>query len=70
MTECGKEKNKAACNCTYEPCAKKGLCCDCLRSHLRAGEFPACVFPPDVEKRFDRSIDCFIETYRQRGRWW
>jgi hypothetical protein len=41
-----------------------------LRSHLKAGEFPACVFPKDVEKTFDRSIERFIKTYQQRGGWW
>ena len=68
--ECKKEQNMKRCNCTYEPCGKKGVCCDCLSSHWRNGEFPACLFPDDVEKTFDRSIETFIKTYQKRGRWW
>jgi hypothetical protein len=70
MTECKVERNKEWCSCTYESCAKKGVCCDCLKSHLQSGEFPACLFPPDVERTYDRSIERFIRTYEERGRWW
>jgi hypothetical protein len=28
---------------------------------------PACFFPPDVERTYDRSIERFIEVYRERG---
>jgi len=70
MSECTRKKNRAKCSCTYEPCGTKGVCCDCLSKHLGAGEFPACLFPADVESTFDRSIECFIKTYQQRGRWW
>lgn len=55
------EANLARCNCTYEPCSKKGLCCECIKYHLSLGELPACVFPDDVEKTFDRSIAKFVE---------
>ncbi len=47
--ECKKEKNLENCNCTYEPCSGKGICCDCVRYHLRARELPACFFPKDAE---------------------
>ena len=70
MKECNVEKNKARCNCTYEPCSKKGVCCECISSHFSAGELPACLFPDDVEMTYDRSIERFIETYQERGRWW
>jgi len=30
-------------------------------------ELPACFFPDDVEKTFDRSIRRFIEVYKDRG---
>ena len=70
MKECNVEKNLAKCNCSYEPCDKKGNCCECLQYHLRMGQFPACVFPNDVEKTYDRSIERFIKTYEQRGKWW
>jgi hypothetical protein len=70
MRECSIEENKARCNCTYEPCSRKGVCCECLTHHWRSGELPACLFPDDVEKTCDRSIARFIRTYQDRGRWW
>lgn len=70
MAECTRERNKAGCGCTYAPCAKKGVCCECLRSHWGAGELPGCLFPPDVEKTFDRSVERFVKTCRERGPWW
>jgi hypothetical protein len=32
--ECQKEKNLERCNCSYEPCAKKGICCQCIAYHF------------------------------------
>lgn len=59
------EENKKNCPCTYEPCPRKGWCCECLRYHLASGELPACCFPEGVEKTFDRSIEKFIETKKR-----
>lgn len=56
------EENLEFCNCTYEGCARKGNCCACLRYHLRMKQLPACAFPDDVEKSWDRSFKRFIET--------
>jgi len=67
MSECNIEKNKQQCNCTYEPCSRKGICCECLRYHWRSGELPACLFPDDVERTYARSIERFIEVYSKRG---
>jgi len=69
MRDCTVEQNKEKCNCTYEPCSRKGICCECLRYHWQAGELPACFFTDDVERTYDRSIVRFIETYQKRG-WW
>lgn len=66
--ECKKEKNVSFCNCTY-PCSRIGVCCDCLTYHRRAGELPACYFPKDAEKTYDRSVEYFIKLYQQRGSW-
>ena len=66
MAECKVEENKTICNCSYS-CGKKGICCDCLRSHLSNGEFPGCFFPDDIERTYDRSIDNFIKIYKERG---
>ncbi|MFC1911439.1 DUF6485 family protein [Chloroflexota bacterium] len=68
MRECTQEQNKANCNCTYEPCHRKGICCECLGYHWRLGELPACLFPDNVEKTCDRSVERFIETYQKRRR--
>ncbi len=70
MPECKINQNKSRCSCTYEPCSKKGMCCECLQYHYGNGEFPACLFPGDVEKTFDRTIERFIKTYQERGKWW
>ena len=70
MAECKIGPNKERCNCTYEPCAKKGMCCECVQYHLGMGQFPACFFPDDVEKTYDRSIENFVRTYKSRGAWW
>lgn len=67
MRECTREENKRQCNCTYEPCSRKGMCCECLRYHRQLGELPACFFPEDVERTYDRSIEKFIEIY-QKGK--
>jgi hypothetical protein len=67
---CTEERNRKDCTCSYEPCARKGLCCDCLRYHWRKGQLPGCLFPADVERTYDRSVERFIRTYENRGRWW
>jgi hypothetical protein len=65
MSDCKHfESNLAGCNCTYEPCVRKGICCQCMAYHRRMGELPACYFPDDVEKTYDRSIRKFIEISR------
>ena len=61
--ECQIEANQAKCNCTYEPCSRKGKCCDCIAYHLQSNELPACVFPPEVEKTYDRSFARFVQIH-------
>jgi len=60
------EKNKKHCNCSYEPCSKKGACCDCIRYHLNSRELPACFFPEDAEKTYDRSFEHFARLVNER----
>ncbi|HOX53998.1 MAG: DUF6485 family protein [Candidatus Omnitrophica bacterium] len=61
MTECKNKKiNLENCNCTYEPCERKGICCECILYHRRQGQLPACYFSPVAEKTYDRSIKKFI----------
>lgn len=57
--ECKQNRNLKDCNCTYEPCSRKGICCECIRYHLRMRELPACVFPDEAESTFDRSFEYF-----------
>ena len=56
--------NMARCNCTYEPCSRKGYCCECIAYHKRAGELPACYFSAAAERTYDRSIAKFIRDNR------
>jgi hypothetical protein len=56
------DKNLSFCNCTYEPCSRKGRCCECIRYHLKSKELPACAFPPDAERTYDRSFRKFIQS--------
>lgn len=65
MVECQIEENLANCNCTYEPCSRKGKCCECMRYHWRMRELPACFFPDDVERTYNRSIERFISIYKK-----
>ncbi len=57
--ECKKDQNLDKCNCTYEPCSRKGVCCDCMTYHLKMRQLPACCFSDDAEKTFDRSFEHF-----------
>lgn len=57
--DCKKEKNLEHCNCTYDSCSRKGLCCDCLRYHLKLRQLPGCCFPKEAEATFDRSFEHF-----------
>jgi hypothetical protein len=65
--ECKKETNlKSRCNCSYPICPRKGICCDCIAYHRSHGELPACYFPPEAERTYDRSIEYFIEVYKTK----
>lgn len=57
--ECKKEKNLESCQCTYYSCARKGLCCDCIRYHLKSRQLPGCCFSADAEQTYDRSFEHF-----------
>ena len=57
------DANLDFCNCTYEPCSRKGRCCECIQYHLRSGELPACAFPPEVERTYDRSFRRFAQLH-------
>jgi hypothetical protein len=64
--ECDIEKNKKLCPCTYTACSKTGKCCECIRSHWRRKELPGCLFPPELERTYDRSLAAFIDYWKDR----
>ena len=65
MKECKVEFNNKRCICTYEPCSRKGICCECISYHKKRGELPGCLFPEDIEKTYDRSIERFVKIYTE-----
>ena len=64
--ECQIEDNLAKCTCTYEPCSRKGKCCECISYHWAMRELPGCIFPPEIERTYDRSLARFIQTYSRK----
>ncbi len=63
--ECNQKKNLKDCSCSYEPCSRKGLCCECLSYHLKNHELPGCCFPPAAERTYDRSFSHFARLVRE-----
>ena len=59
--ECKQSSNLQNCNCSYEPCSRKGICCECISYHLRSRELPACCFPDSAERTFNRSFEYFAQ---------
>ncbi len=55
------------CPCSYPGCSRKTNCAACLKYHLDQKELPACCFPPEVEKTYDRSFTNFIKCYTKDG---
>jgi hypothetical protein len=61
--EC-KIKNNDRCNCTY-PCDNHAVCCDCVAYHRRSRELPACYFPANAEKTYDRSVEHYMRLVKE-----
>jgi hypothetical protein len=59
--KCNITNNLKNCNCSYDGCEKKGKCCLCINHHLKKKQLPACFFPSDIEKTYDRSFKKFAE---------
>lgn len=64
--ECHVESNKKKCSCTYESCSRKGKCCECIEYHWKMRQLPGCLFPPEDEKTYDRSLEKFIKIYSRK----
>ena len=58
------KRNLNQCNCTYS-CEKKGKCCECVAYHRSLGQLPACYFPADAERTYDRSIRYFVQLHSE-----
>lgn len=65
--ECKKQSNLKRCNCSYPGCPKQGICCECLAYHLGMRQLPACCFPDDVERTYDRSFERFAQLVQARA---
>jgi len=63
--ECKKEKNLETCLCTYYSCSRKGLCCDCIRYHLKSRQLPGCCFSTEAESTYDRSFEHFARLVQE-----
>ncbi|MDP8299088.1 MAG: DUF6485 family protein [Candidatus Tantalella remota] len=64
--DCKKDENMEFCNCSYSSCSHTGVCCECLQYHLGLSQFPACFFPDDIEKTYDRSVANFVKVWQER----
>ena len=62
--ECRKSENARECACTYTSCEKRGLCCECIASHLAQKQLPGCCFPPEAERTYDRSFKAFAKAWK------
>ncbi|MFW9974663.1 MAG: DUF6485 family protein [Candidatus Thorarchaeota archaeon] len=63
---CPTERNKERCSCSYPGCSRKGYCCDCLDYHWKHRELPGCLFPPEAEKTYDRSLEHFLDVWNKK----
>jgi len=61
---CKQKENLESCPCTYPDCSRKGICCECIKYHIKKKQLPACCFPTKIETTFDRSIKKFIECQK------
>ena len=59
--ECNIKQNMKNCNCSYNPCSRKGKCCECIAFHKNSGELPACFFTKEYERTYNRSVENFIK---------
>jgi len=64
--DCKKATNLKMCSCSYDPCNRKGLCCDCVSYHLKKRQLPGCFFPKDAEKTYNRSFEYFARLVTEK----
>lgn len=61
--DCRTKENLETCNCSAASCSRRGQCCECLAYHLAQDELPACVFPAEIERTYDRTMRRFASWY-------
>ncbi|MCX7944426.1 MAG: DUF6485 family protein [Deltaproteobacteria bacterium] len=66
--DCTISKNLKDCSCTYEPCSRKGKCCECVMYHRRSNQLPGCFFPKEAERTYNRSISYFVSVMQKGGK--
>lgn len=66
--DCFVDRNLKNCTCTYEPCPRKGRCCECVEYHRSSKEIPGCFFPKNAERTYNRSITYFLSTMQTGGK--
>lgn len=64
--ECNKQQNMDRCTCSYDGCPRQGVCCECIAYHWNNKQLPGCLFPPEAERTYDRSLRKFIEVYKDQ----
>ena len=64
--DCPLDLNNKKCPCSYEPCRRKGKCCECIEYHWKMRQLPGCLFPQEDEKTYDRSLERFIKIYSRK----
>lgn len=68
MNDCKRiEKNRERCTCTYPGCPRHAVCCECLEYHWSKKQVPGCMFPPEAETTWDRSLSNFIRVWQAKG---
>ncbi len=66
VMDCRKEKNLASRACTYDPCSRKGICCECVEYHVKNRQLPGCCFPKDAERTYNRSFEHFAKLVTEK----
>lgn len=67
MKKCSNQKqNLQDCSCSYDGCPRKAICCECVVYHRNRGQIPGCFFSPEIEKTYDRSIENFVRSEREK----
>ncbi|MGL6225560.1 MAG: DUF6485 family protein [Thermoguttaceae bacterium] len=64
--ECKVNENSKKCTCSYTSCSRRGVCCDCISSHLAKRQLPGCVFSKEAEATYDRSFEHFARLVQEK----